>query len=88
MLAIIFVVFLYPSFIFLKSFSFTKHDLLKLPKLCNEEVGSTFPLELALESDQIEIATSLINHHADVNVIDSNGRTLLMRMLVKSEFFY
>uniref|UniRef100_A0A0R3RQ97 ANK_REP_REGION domain-containing protein n=1 Tax=Elaeophora elaphi TaxID=1147741 RepID=A0A0R3RQ97_9BILA len=57
----------------------------ELPKLCNEEVGSTFPLELALESDQIEIATSLVNHHADVNVIDSNGRTLLMRMLMKNK---
>ncbi|KAL3998175.1 Ankyrin repeats (3 copies) family protein [Acanthocheilonema viteae] len=57
----------------------------ELPKLCNEEISSTFPLELALESDQIEIATSLVNHRADVNVIDSNGRTLLMRMLMKNE---
>ncbi|EFO18734.1 hypothetical protein LOAG_09760 [Loa loa] len=57
----------------------------ELPKLCNEEVSSTFPLELALESDQIEMATSLVNHHADVNVIDSNGRTLLMRMLMKNK---
>ncbi|VIO96254.1 Uncharacterized protein BM_BM3530 [Brugia malayi] len=57
----------------------------ELPKLCNEEVSGTFPLELALESDQIEIATSLVNHHADVNSIDNNGKTLLMRMLVKNK---
>uniref|UniRef100_A0A8R1TK98 FYVE-type domain-containing protein n=1 Tax=Onchocerca volvulus TaxID=6282 RepID=A0A8R1TK98_ONCVO len=57
----------------------------ELSKLCNEEINNTFPLELALESNQIEIATSLVNHHADVNVIDSNGRTLLMRMLLKNK---
>ncbi|OZC12476.1 hypothetical protein X798_00107 [Onchocerca flexuosa] len=57
----------------------------ELSKLCNEEINNTFPLELALESNQVEIATSLVNHHADVNVIDSNGRTLLMRMLMKNK---
>ncbi|KAM3720279.1 Rabankyrin-5 [Dirofilaria immitis] len=67
----------------LLSLFFLKH-FQELPKLCNEEIGSIFPLELALESDQIEIATSLVNHHADVNIIDSNGRTLLMRMLMKN----
>uniref|UniRef100_A0A915Q5C5 Uncharacterized protein n=1 Tax=Setaria digitata TaxID=48799 RepID=A0A915Q5C5_9BILA len=57
----------------------------ELPKLCNEEVDNVFPLELALESDQTEIATSLVNHHADVNITDNDGRTLLMRMLVKNK---
>ncbi|VDN20511.1 unnamed protein product [Gongylonema pulchrum] len=56
----------------------------ELPQLCNEEVENTYPLELALTLNQEEIASALVDHHANVNIVDANGETLLMRLLRKN----
>lgn len=41
------------------------------------------PLEIALSSKQLSIAASIVGHRGDVNRLDSEGRSLLMKAIAK-----
>ncbi|WKX91250.1 hypothetical protein Q1695_009799 [Nippostrongylus brasiliensis] len=43
------------------------------------------PLELALISGHVNIATQLLNKDADCNAVDDTGRSILMRMIEKGD---
>lgn len=45
------------------------------------------PLDLALRSQNIGIATTLVQHNADVNITDHHGETLLHRAIKCSDSF-
>ncbi|XP_050504422.1 rabankyrin-5 [Diabrotica virgifera virgifera] len=53
----------------------------------SRDVNDELPLELALRSRNESIATTLVQHNADVNILDSNGDTLLHKAIKKEDFF-
>lgn len=45
------------------------------------------PLDLALRGHNESLATTLVQHNADINIRDSNGETLLHRAIKKEDSF-
>uniref|UniRef100_A0A915C437 Ankyrin repeat and FYVE domain-containing protein 1 n=1 Tax=Parascaris univalens TaxID=6257 RepID=A0A915C437_PARUN len=58
----------------------------KLAEVSNEfNDEGVLPLELALSSKQFGIAASIVGHRGDVNCLDAEGRSLLMKAIARDE---
>lgn len=67
---------------YLRHFVFQLSDIVNLWSQSGE-----LPLDLALSSHNESIATTLVQHNADINIRDSNGDTLLHRAIKKEDSF-
>lgn len=57
-----------------------------LPDKLNEADGrGDFPLDLALQNNQLNIAETLLEHGADVGLRDKHGRTLLHKAILRKD---